>query len=115
MSDLGELDQRRTELYARLAAVGDFRAGSINETWRRGGKPNCACAQPGHHGHGPGICGPGRWAAGPAGISWDPETRPPARSSRLAACSSPADKKRIVSLSFSDKELAFAPARGSGR
>ena len=53
MADLGELEQRRTELYERLAAVGDFRAGSINETWRRCGKPNCACARDGHPGHGP--------------------------------------------------------------
>ena len=53
MADLGELEQRRAELYARLAAVGDFRAGSINETWRRCGKPNCACARDGHPGHGP--------------------------------------------------------------
>jgi hypothetical protein len=53
MADLGELEQRRTELYAQLAAVGDFRAGSINETWRRCGKPNCACAREGNPGHGP--------------------------------------------------------------
>ena len=28
-------------------------SGSVNETWRRCGKPNCACAQPDHPGHGP--------------------------------------------------------------
>jgi len=50
---LGELERQRTELYARLAGTGDFRPGSVNETWRRCGKPNCACAQPGHRGHGP--------------------------------------------------------------
>ena len=32
---------------------GDFRRGSLNAVWRRCGKPNCACAQPGHRGHGP--------------------------------------------------------------
>jgi hypothetical protein len=33
--------------------VGDFRRGSVSENWRRCGKPNCACADPGHPGHGP--------------------------------------------------------------
>jgi hypothetical protein len=32
---------------------GDFRRGSISETYRRRGKPNCACAQPDHPRHGP--------------------------------------------------------------
>jgi hypothetical protein len=50
---LTELEQQRAELFARLAATGDLRPGSINETYRRCGKPNCACAQPGHPGHGP--------------------------------------------------------------
>ena len=50
---LDELERRRAELYARLAGTGDFRPGSVSETWRRCGKPNCACAQPGHRGHGP--------------------------------------------------------------
>jgi hypothetical protein len=50
---LDELERHRAELYARLAGTGDFRPGSVNETWRRCGKPNCACAQPGHPGHGP--------------------------------------------------------------
>ena len=31
----------------------DFRRGSISENYRRCGKPNCACAQPDHRGHGP--------------------------------------------------------------
>ena len=50
---LPELEQQRARLYARLAATGDLRPGSINATFRRCGKPNCACAQPGHRGHGP--------------------------------------------------------------
>ena len=50
---LDDLEQRRAELYAQLAGTGDFRPGSVNETWRRCGKPNCACAQPGNPGHGP--------------------------------------------------------------
>jgi hypothetical protein len=48
-----ELEQQRAQLYARLAATGDFRPGSINATYRKCGKPNCACARPGHPGHGP--------------------------------------------------------------
>lgn len=50
---LSELEQQRDQLYARLATVGDFRRGSINETYRRCGKSNCACAGEDHPGHGP--------------------------------------------------------------
>jgi hypothetical protein len=50
---LAELEAERDFLYAQLAAVGDFRRGSVSENWRKCGKPNCACAQPGHPGHGP--------------------------------------------------------------
>jgi hypothetical protein len=50
---LDDLERQRAELYARLAGTGDFRPGSVSETWRRCGRPNCACAQPGHPGHGP--------------------------------------------------------------
>ena len=50
---LPELEQQRAQLYERLAATGDLRPGSINPTYRRCGKPNCACARPGHPGHGP--------------------------------------------------------------
>jgi Family of unknown function (DUF6788) len=51
--DLARLESRRAELYAQLAGVGDFRPGSLNEAFRKCGKPNCACAAPGHRGHGP--------------------------------------------------------------
>jgi hypothetical protein len=50
---LPELEAERDRLYALLAAVGDFRRGSVSENYRKCGKPNCACAQPGHPGHGP--------------------------------------------------------------
>ena len=48
-----ELEARRDRLYAQLAAVGDFRRGSVTENYRKCGKPNCACAAPDHPGHGP--------------------------------------------------------------
>jgi hypothetical protein len=51
--ELPELERRRAELYQQLARVGDFRPGSLNEVRRKCGKPNCACAAPGHPGHGP--------------------------------------------------------------
>jgi hypothetical protein len=35
-------------MFERLAAVGDFRRGSVSENYRKCGKPNCACARPGH-------------------------------------------------------------------
>jgi hypothetical protein len=47
------LERWREELYRELSRVGDFRPGSLNEVRRRCGKPNCACAAPGHPGHGP--------------------------------------------------------------
>ena len=50
---LSELEALRDRLFARLAAVGDFRRGSVTVNYRRCGKPNCACAAPGHPGHGP--------------------------------------------------------------
>ena len=50
---LPELEAERDRLYVRLAAVGDFRRGSVTENYRRCGKPNCACAASDHRGHGP--------------------------------------------------------------
>jgi hypothetical protein len=50
---LTELEAERDRLYAQLSAVGDFRRGSVSENYRKCGKPNCACAQPDHPGHGP--------------------------------------------------------------
>lgn len=51
--ELTALEAHRAELYAQLAELGDFRRGSLNAVYRRCGKPNCACAAPGHPGHGP--------------------------------------------------------------
>lgn len=50
---LPELEQRRAELYTELAGTEDFRRGSITATFRKCGKPNCACAVADHPGHGP--------------------------------------------------------------
>lgn len=51
---LAELEARRAWLLERLAAVGDFRRGSVSENWRRCGKASCRrCAEPGSRGHGP--------------------------------------------------------------
>jgi hypothetical protein len=52
-SSLPDLERERAQLYAQLAATGDLRPGSMNATYRKCGKPNCACAEPGHRGHGP--------------------------------------------------------------
>lgn len=51
--DLAWLERRRGELFALMVQAGDFRRGALNAVWRKCGKPNCACAQPGHRGHGP--------------------------------------------------------------
>ena len=52
-ASVSELEDRRDRLRADLAAVGDFRPGSLSQVMRRCGKPNCACADPQHPGHGP--------------------------------------------------------------
>jgi len=50
---LAGLERRRAELYEQLSQVGDFRRGTLRAVRRKCGRPNCACAQPGHPGHGP--------------------------------------------------------------
>jgi hypothetical protein len=50
---LSELEARRRELFEELEGLGDFRPGMISTNYRKCGKQNCACAQPGHQGHGP--------------------------------------------------------------
>ena len=51
--DLAWLERRRAELFGLIGQAGDFRRGALNAVWRKCGKLNCACAQPGHRGHGP--------------------------------------------------------------
>jgi hypothetical protein len=51
--DLAWLERRRAELFGLLSQAGDFRRGALNAVFRKCGKPNCACAGPGHRGHGP--------------------------------------------------------------
>jgi hypothetical protein len=50
---LEELEAERDRLFAQLSEVGDFRRGTVSPNYRKCGKPNCACARPGHPGHGP--------------------------------------------------------------
>ena len=51
--DLAGLEAERARLYAELSGVGDFRRGKLSAVFRKCGKPNCRCAQPGERGHGP--------------------------------------------------------------
>ena len=48
--DLAWLERRRAELFGLISQVGDFRRGALNAVWRKCGKLNCACAQPGERG-----------------------------------------------------------------
>jgi hypothetical protein len=50
---LRELEMRRGDLLREMEALGDFRPGMVSVNYRKCGKANCACAQPGHGGHGP--------------------------------------------------------------
>jgi hypothetical protein len=50
---LEDLEGKRSRLYARMQTLGDFRPGIISVNFRKCGKQGCACAQPGHGGHGP--------------------------------------------------------------
>lgn len=53
MQTIEELEQQRSKLYQDLSGSGDLRRGSVGVTYRRCGRPNCACADPDHPGHGP--------------------------------------------------------------
>lgn len=53
VTTLSELEERRQQLYEELEALGDFRPGMVSVNFRKCGKVNCACAQPGQRGHGP--------------------------------------------------------------
>ena len=48
-----QLEQRRQQLKQALLELGDLRPGSLVARYRRCGKVNCHCAQPGAPGHGP--------------------------------------------------------------
>jgi hypothetical protein len=50
---LESLEKKKKELYQKLEALGDFRRGTISVNYRKCGKKKCACAKPGHPGHGP--------------------------------------------------------------
>ena len=50
---LVECEQKRTALMDSLKELAPFRRGTITANYRKCGKANCACAQPGHPGHGP--------------------------------------------------------------
>lgn len=50
---LESLERKRETLYRKLHDVGDIRRGLVSDNFRKCGKPNCACAQEGHPGHGP--------------------------------------------------------------
>jgi hypothetical protein len=56
MSDsLLQLEKRRSEVFAQISALGDFRPGSISATSGRCGNPNCHCHKPYDPGHGPNL------------------------------------------------------------
>jgi hypothetical protein len=42
---LPQLEAKRTDLFRQLAAVGDFRRGSISATSGKCGKLNCHCSK----------------------------------------------------------------------
>jgi hypothetical protein len=52
-NSLPQLEAQRSDLFRQLAALGDFRRGSITTTSGRCGKPTCHCAQRNDPGHGP--------------------------------------------------------------
>ena len=51
--DAAPLATRRDQLLLQLAALGDLRPGSLVETYRKCGKPNCRCSQSDQHQLGP--------------------------------------------------------------
>ena len=53
MKKLEKLEIKRDSIHGNLAKLGDFKRGTISVNYRKCGKKNCACAKPGHPGHGP--------------------------------------------------------------
>lgn len=47
-----ELEMKRSALQEQFASVGDLRLGSLIYRYRKCGKHNCVCSEPGHPGHG---------------------------------------------------------------
>ena len=52
-TDTPSLAAQRDDLLRSIAAIGDCRPGSLVESYRKCGKPNCRCAAADHPGHGP--------------------------------------------------------------
>ena len=52
---LPDLETRRCQVLLEIAQLGDFRRGSVHTSFRRCGKPSCACASDDHPGHGPQV------------------------------------------------------------
>lgn len=52
-STLTELMHQKQQILSGIAALSDFRPGSLVERFRRCGKSYCHCARPGEKGHGP--------------------------------------------------------------
>lgn len=50
---VGQLRELRSLMLDRIAAVPQFRRGSLQVGYRKCGKANCRCARPGELGHGP--------------------------------------------------------------
>lgn len=50
---VSELEALRQLVLDRIAAVPQFRRGSLQVGYRKCGKPTCRCARPGEQGHGP--------------------------------------------------------------
>src|SRR5659263_744638 len=48
-----ELQELRSLVLDRIAAVPEFRRGSLQVGYRKCGRPTCRCARPGEQGHGP--------------------------------------------------------------
>lgn len=48
-----ELEELRSVVLDRIAAVPAFRRGSLQVGYRKCGRANCRCARPGEQGHGP--------------------------------------------------------------
>ncbi len=48
-----QLEELRSLVLDRIAAVPQFRRGSLQVGYRKCGKPRCRCARPGEQGHGP--------------------------------------------------------------
>ena len=114
---LAELEARRARLFERLAAIGDFRRGSISENLPAVRQAELRLRAAGSsRGMVPGSCGPGRWPAAARGAgSWRPAEVEKVRGELAAYQEFAALSEQIVEVSEAICEARPVPPAAGGQ